>query len=148
MFDYADFTDFPQMNTAEQYPHKDLTERIIGAAFEVHNELGGGFVENVYENALAVELRKKGLKVEQQIAVDVKYHGESVGVFVADVVVERLVLIEIKSVRTLLPEHESKLIHYLKATGTEVGLLLNFNESVQVRRKIYTAKTAKIMGRH
>jgi GxxExxY protein len=100
--------------------------------------LGAGFVEKVYENALAIELRKRGLVVEQQKPVRVEYQGESVGEFVADLVVNGTVLVEIKSVKTLTLEYESKLIHYLKATGIEVGLLLNFGESVEVRRKIYT----------
>jgi GxxExxY protein len=127
-----------KMDAEVLYPHKDLTERIIGAAFDVHNELGAGFVEKVYENALAIELRKRALRVEQQKAVKVEYQGESVGEFVADLIVDNTVLVEIKSVKSLTPENESKLIHYLKATGIEVGLLINFGESVEVRRKIYT----------
>lgn len=134
----GDYADWAQMDAEVIYPHRDLTERIIGAAFDVHNELGAGFVEKVYENALAIELRKRGLVVEQQKPVRVEYQGESVGEFVADLVVNGTVLVEIKSVKTLTLEYESKLIHYLKATGIEVGLLLNFGESVEVRRKIYT----------
>ena len=131
------------MDTREAYPHKDLTENIIGAAFEVHNELGAGFVEKVYENALAIELRKQGFKVELQKPVGVEYQGESVGEFVADLIVGETVLVEIKSVKSLTPEYESKLIHYLKATGIEVGLLINFGESVEIRRKIYTPQPPK-----
>jgi GxxExxY protein len=126
------------MDAEVLYPQKDLTEKIIGAAFDVHNELGSGFVEKVYENSLAIELRKRGLRVEQQKPVKVEYQGESVGEFVADLIVDDTVLVEIKSVKSLTPEYESKLIHYLKATGIEVGLLINFAESVEVRRKIYT----------
>jgi GxxExxY protein len=129
------------MNTKEVYPHIELTEKIIGAAFEVHNKLGGGFVEKVYENALAAELRKQGHFVEQQKPVSVQYKDESVGEFVADMIVDETVLLEIKAVKFLTGEYESKLIHCLKAAGIEVGLLLNFGESVQVKRKIFTPKS-------
>ena len=131
------------MDAEVLYPHKDLTERIIGAAFDVHNELGAGFVEKVYENALAIELRKRGFKVEQQKPVRVEYQGESVGEFVADLIIDDTVLVEVKSVKSLTPENESKLIHYLKATGIEIGLLINFGESVDIRRKIYTPQSHK-----
>ena len=131
------------MDAEVLYPHKDLTERIIGAAFDVHNELGAGFVEKVYENALAIELRKRGFKVEQQKPVRVEYQGESVGEFVADLIIDDTVLVEVKSVKSLTPENESKLIHYLKATGIEIGLLINFGESVDIRRKIYTPQSPK-----
>ncbi len=126
------------MKTGDHYPHSDLTEKIIGAAFTVHNELGSGFVEKVYENALVIELRSNLIEVEQQVPVEVSYKGQPAGEFVADLVVDRKVLVEIKAVKALTHEFESKLIHYLKATGIEVGLLLNFGESVEVRRKIYS----------
>lgn len=138
--DYADYTDGTQMNEQEKYPLKELTEKIIGAAYEVHNTLGSGFVEKVYENALSEELREHGLSVEQQKPVSVIYKGKSVGEFIADMIVEQKVLVEVKSVKMLTKDFDSKLIHYLKATGIEVGLLINFGESVQVHRKIYTPK--------
>lgn len=124
-----------------EYPHKELTEKIIGAAYRVHNELGGGFIEKVYENALAEELRAIGFSVEQQKPIEVYYKGKSVGEFAADMIVENLVLLEIKAVKTLTEEYEAKLLHYLKATGIEVGLLLNFSDSVQVRRKVLTKQS-------
>lgn len=130
------------MDANEIYPHKDLTEAIIGAAFAVHNELGCGFVEKVYENALAVELRTRGRTCEKQRPVNVSYHDESVGEFVADLIVDGIVLVEVKAVKSLTAEYESKLIHYLKATGIEVGLLINFGESVKVKRKVYTPPTS------
>jgi len=123
-----------------EYPHQELTERIIGAAFIVHNELGGGFVEKVYENALALELRCMDYAVKQQPNASVFYRGQSVGDFQPDLIVEEKVLIDVKAVRMLTREFETKLIHYLKATGLEVGLLINFGESVQVRRKIFSRK--------
>jgi GxxExxY protein len=138
--DYADCTDGTQMSEQEKYPLKDLTEKIIGAAYEVHNTLGSGFVEKVYENALTEELREHGSIVEQQKPVSVLYKGKSAGEFIADMIVEKKVLVEVKSVKILTKDFDSKLIHYLKATGIEVGLLINFGESVQVHRKIYTPK--------
>jgi GxxExxY protein len=126
------------MEQGEDFPQKNLTEVIIGCAFAVHNQLGSGFVEKVYENGLAAELRRRGHKVDQQKPVSVSLKGESVGEFVADMVVDDAVLVELKAIKTILKEHEAKLIHYLKATGIEVGLLLNFSTSVQVRRKINT----------
>jgi len=131
------------MDDVAKYPLKELTEKIIGAAYEVHNTLGSGFVEKVYENALVEELREYGLTVEQQKPVSVFYKEKSVGEFIADLIVNNSVLVEIKSVKALTNEFASKLIHYLKATGIEVGLLINFAESVQVRRKIYTPKPTK-----
>lgn len=124
----------------EKYPLKELTEKIIGAAYDVHNELGSGFVEKVYENALTAELRRQEYVVEQQKALTVSYKGESVGEFITDLIVEKKVIVEIKAVKSLTDDFDAKLIHYLKATGIEVGLLINFGESVQVHRKIYTPK--------
>jgi GxxExxY protein len=126
------------MESEQAYPHRDLTEKIIGAAYSVHNELGSGFVEKVYENALVAELNERGMSVEQQKEVRVFYKARSVGEFVADVVVDGKVLIEVKSVRSLTDDFDAKLIHYLKATGIEVGLLINFGESVHVHRKVYS----------
>jgi GxxExxY protein len=144
-YDGTDYTDCTQidfsMNPKETYPHVELTEKIIGAAYEVHNKLGGGFVEKVYENALAAELRKRGHAVQQQKPMTVEYEGESVGEFAADMIVDETVLVEIKAVKALTNEYELKLIHYLKTSRIEVGLLLNFADSVQVRRKIFTPKS-------
>ncbi len=136
------------MEKQEIYPHKELTEKIIGAAFRVHNELGSGFVEKVYENALAIELRKMSLKVEQQNPVIVNYKGESAGEFVSDLIVENVVLVETKAVKLLSSKFESKLIHYLKASGIEIGLLLNFSKSVEVKRKIYSVSQSKFSSKN
>ncbi len=125
-------------NDSEKYPLKDLTEKIIGCAYTVHNELGAGFVEKVYENALAIELRDHAINVAQQKPIRVSYRGKAVGDFVADLVADDNVLVEVKAVKALTKEFDAKLLHYLKATGLEVGLLINFGESVQVRRKVYT----------
>ena len=112
-----------------------LTEAIIGAAYEVHNKLGNGFLERVYENALAVELRRRGFRVRQQTPITVYYEGEVVGEFFSDLLVEDRVIVEMKAVNAILKEHEVQLVNYLNATGIETGLLLNFGSSVQVRRK-------------
>jgi len=117
--------------------HADLTEKIIGAFFTVYNSLGYGFSEKVYENALVLELRKLGLKVEQQKRITVYYDGQVVGEYLADIVVNGVVIIELKAVRQLLKEHEAQLLNYLKATMIEVGLLLNFGPKAEFKRKVY-----------
>jgi GxxExxY protein len=114
---------------------KALTEKIIGCAFKVHNTLGAGFLEKVYENALRIELLKLGLKVKQQEPIKVYYEDEVVGDFYADLWIEDRVIIELKAVRALSKGHEVQLVNYLTATGVDTGLLLNFGPSVQVKRK-------------
>lgn len=117
--------------------HNDVTEQIIGAAFEVYNHLGFGFLESVYERSLAVELKTRGLKGAWQQPIIVHYKGEVVGEYVADLVVNDTVMVELKSVRALAQAHEIQLVNYLTATGVDVGLLINFGESkVEVRRKV------------
>ena len=113
----------------------ELTERIIGCAYRVHNELGSGFLEKVYENSLKIELEAAGLVVEQQCEVPVQYRGQVVGDFYADLVVAGRVIIELKAVRKLAKEHEVQLVNYLTATGVDDGLLINFGASVDVKRK-------------
>jgi GxxExxY protein len=117
--------------------HAELTEKIIGTFFKVYNALGYGFAEKVYENALLIELRKAGLKVEQQKAVTVYYEGAIVGEYVADVIVSDVVMLELKAVRQLTDEHEAQLLNYLKATPIEVGLLLNFGPKAEYKRKVF-----------
>ena len=112
-----------------------LTERIIGCAYAVHNELGPGFLEKVYENALRIELEEAGLCVSQQHPIPVRYRGRIVGDFFVDLLVENQVLVELKAVRTVAKEHEVQLVNYLTATGIDDGLLINFGYSVEVKRK-------------
>lgn len=122
---------------ADKFKFKVLTETIIQAAFTVHNTLGSGFLEKIYENALAIELGKLGMHVSQQAPLQVTYDGTVVGEYFTDLVVENKVILELKAVSHILPAHEVQLVNYLKATGIEVGLLLNFaGERVEVRRKI------------
>ncbi|MFO7957882.1 MAG: GxxExxY protein [Candidatus Brocadiia bacterium] len=119
------------------YRHGELTKRIIGAAYKVHNTLGYGFMEKVYENALGIELRRAGHEVRQQVPVQVSYEGEVVGDYVADLIVDGKVVVEVKAVATLDAVHEVQLVNYLKATGIEVGLLLNFGRKVEVKRRVF-----------
>jgi len=123
---------------SEEFKHTDITEKIIGAAYEVHNVLGFGFLEKVYENALAIELKQQGLSVRQQQPVQVFYKGHLVGDYVADLIVEDKIIVELKAVKLLRKTHEVQLVNYLKATRIEVGLLLNFGSSVKVTRKAFT----------
>ncbi|MEM9415709.1 MAG: GxxExxY protein [Planctomycetota bacterium] len=107
-------------------PINDLTELVIGCAFRVSTGLGPGFLEKVYENALALELRRSGLQVEQQYPVSVLYTGEVVGEYIVDLYVDRRLIIELKVAKTIDPIHVAQCINYLKATGHNVGLLMNF----------------------
>ena len=115
--------------------YSELTGLIISSVFDVSNELGSGFLESVYEKALVVALREKEFKVVEQCPLMVYYHGEMVGQFYADIVVEDKILLELKTVSAILPEHKAQIINYLKATGLPVGLLINFGSSkAEVRR--------------
>lgn len=113
----------------------DLTRTVIGCAYRVHNTLGGGFREQVYENALRIELEKLGIEAKQRDKLKVFYEGQVVGNYYPDLWIEGELIIEIKGVQTLLREHECQLVSYLAATGIENGLLINFGSSVQVKRK-------------
>lgn len=117
-----------------------LTETIIGAFYDVYNALGCGFLEKVYENALKLELKHRGLEVESQKPIKVFYQGSIVGEYFADLCVEGKVIIELKSAEKIRIEHEMQLFHYLKATQIEVGLLLNFGPKPEIRRKLWTNK--------
>jgi GxxExxY protein len=116
--------------------YEEITSQIIGSAFKVQSYFGFGFPEKVYENALIIELRKLGLKVEQQKPLTVRYYGAVVGEYVCDLVVDDKVLIKVKSVLRLVEAHHAQIVCYLRATGMEVGLLLNFGYSVEYKRKI------------
>jgi GxxExxY protein len=113
----------------------NLTHTIIGCAYKVHNVLGFGFLERVYENALRIELEKLGIRVLQQQELHVWYENQIVGEYVPDLWLPEKLIIEVKSVQNLSKEHEVKLIHYLAATKINDGLLINFGQSVQVKRK-------------
>lgn len=113
----------------------DLTHAVIGCAYKVHNVLGAGFLEKVYENALKVELAKRGIAARQQVKLPVWYEGHRVGLYFPDLWIEGQLIIELKAALALAPEHELKLVHYLTATGIDNGLLINFGKTVQIKRK-------------
>ena len=117
---------------------EDITREIIGAAFEVYKVLGYGFLEKVYENALRIELQLRALKVESQKPIRISYKGDSVGDYIADILVEEKVIVELKAEKEYNAKHEAQLINYLKATGLKVGLLINFGEDkCKPKRLVY-----------
>jgi GxxExxY protein len=117
--------------------YQELTEKIIGCAYKVYNEMGFGFLESVYEKCLLIELEKAGIRAESQKPITVHYDGQLVGNFIADILVEGEVILELKSVRRLAEVHEVQLVNYLTATGVDVGLLINFGAiKVCVKRKV------------
>jgi len=118
---------------------QELTKKIIGCSFEVINELGSGFLESVYEKALLIALKDSGLEVVAQQSIPVEFRNQNVGDFYADIVVEDEVLVELKAVKAILPEHQAQVINYLRATGLQVGLLINFGNS-QLEYKRFTRK--------
>lgn len=118
--------------TFSQYA--DITETIIGCAFKVGNTLGYGFAEKVYENALAIEIQKNGLRLAQQVPITVHYEGSVVGEYIADLIVENCVLVELKSAKGIDDAHIAQCLNYLKATKIKVGLLINFGKRVDIKR--------------
>jgi len=132
------------MNTDKNMLHKEITGKIIEAFYKVNNTLGYGFLEKVYENAMKIELIRMGLKVEQQKNIRVYYEDNEVGDYFADLIVNDIVIIELKAAENLCEEHEAQLINYLKATTLEVGLLLNFGKKAEFRRKIFTNDRKRI----
>lgn len=127
--------------------HQNLTEKIIGAFYTVYNALGYGFLEKVYENPMVIELQSAGLEVAAQYPINVYYREQVVGVYVADLLVAQSVIVELKAVRSLLPEHEAQLLNYLNATRYEVGLLLNFGVKAEIKRKILDNSRKKYRSR-
>jgi len=118
-----------------KYKYEKITGKIINCAYEVHNNLGYGFLEKVYENALLYELEKDQMKVEQQKPIEVYYDGQIVGEYFCDLLVENKVVVELKSVERIEKIHEVQVVNYLHATNKELGLLINFGKSVEVKRK-------------
>lgn len=117
--------------------YKEITEKIIGSAYRVYNQMGYGFLESVYEKCLAIELNKTGMSFSMQKSITVFYDNEIVGEFVADILVEGKVIVELKSVRKIIRAHEVQLVNYLVATNTPIGLIINFGEDkVEVKRKV------------
>jgi len=121
----------------------NLTDAVISGFYNVYNRLGVGFLEKVYENALLIEIEKIGLKAAAQRPISVYYDDLVVGEYFADILVEQSLILEIKAVSTLSSAHEAQSVNYLKATGLEVGLLLNFGPEPQVKRKVNTPERRK-----
>jgi GxxExxY protein len=126
----------PTYNAA-LYKHSELTEQIIGAFYAVYAALGYGFLENVYVKALIIELESRGMKVCDEFPIQVYYAGKLIGEYFADLIVNDLVILEIKAAKSLAVEHEAQLLNYLKATPYEVGLLLNFGPKPEAKRRSF-----------
>jgi GxxExxY protein len=126
--------------------HSGLTEKIIGVFYDVYNELGHGFLESTYAEALVIALEESGLRAAREVPVPVWFRGTKVGQYYADLVVEGTVLLELKAARALEAAHEAQLLHYLRATEIEVGLLLNFGLRPQFRRLLFDNHRKKIRG--
>jgi len=131
------------MNTA-MFKHKEITDIILRSFYEVYNELGDGFLESVYENALYIVLTGYGLCVKKQKDISVFFRGKEIGGFKADLIANEKVIVELKAVRALATAHEAQLINYLKATNIEVGLLLNFGRKPEFKRFVYDNKRKNI----
>lgn len=116
------------------FKHKDLTDKIIKCVYDVYNELGYGFLEKVYENALMIALYENGLSAENQRSIEVYYKNTIVGDYRADILVDNKVVLEIKAVKEFVSEHEAQLLNYLKATKYEVGFLINFGPKIEFKR--------------
>ena len=129
---------------ADSFKYKEITDIILRSFYEVYNELGDGFLESVYENALYIVLTGYRLYVERQKDIAVFFRGKVIGDFKADLIVNEKVIVELKAVSTLNPAHEAQLINYLKATNIEVGLLLNFGKKLEFKRFIYDNKRKNI----
>ena len=120
-----------------RFEHKELTRKVIGVFFNVYNELGHGFLESVYERSFELALSSVGIKVCRKIEIPVRFRGQTVGDFEADMLIEDCVLVELKAVRALDSAHEAQLLNYLRATDIELGLLLNFGLKPQFKRMAF-----------
>ena len=122
------------------YQHSYITNLIIKAFYNVYNKLGYRFLEKVYENALQIELQKFGLRCENQLQIKVYYENSEVGFYIADIIVNKCVIIEVKPAETICEQHEAQLTNYLKATDIEVGILLNFGKKPEFKRKVFSSE--------
>jgi GxxExxY protein len=123
---------------SDNYLHSDITSEIINAFYKVYNQLGYGFLEKVYQNSLLIELRRLGLECAALQPIDVFYEEYKVGFYIADIIVNNCVIIEIKAAEALCEEHEAQLVNYLRATDIEVGLLLNFGKKAELKKVFST----------
>ncbi len=132
----------------ENFKHSKITGLILKAFFKVYNTLGYGFLEKVYENAMLIELRKMGLSCSNQLPIQVFYDDQVVGDYIADILVEELVIVELKAIETIAPIHETILVNYLKGTELEVGLLLNFGPKPEYKRRVLTKEYLQSLERN
>lgn len=121
----------------DNYLHSDLTDRILHCVHEAHGKLGYGFLEKVYENALILLLERDGINAKQQVPVKVLFEGKIIGEYIADILVEEKVVLELKAVSTLSSIHEVQLVNYLKSSGIRVGLLINFGPKLTIKSKVF-----------
>ena len=121
-----------------EYLYSDITNEVLNAFYDVYNELGYGFLEKVYKNALFNELTQRGIRCQKEYPISVYYKGVCVGDYYADIMIEDKIILELKAVKTILPEHLAQLNNYLRATNAEVGLLLNFGMEPQKKRVVFT----------
>lgn len=121
-----------------EYLHSDITSEVLSAFYDVYNELGYGFLEKVYQNALFNELTQRGIHCQKEYPISVYYKGMCVGDYYADIMIENKIILELKAVKSILPEHLAQLNTYLRATDAEVGLLLNFGLEPQKKRIVFT----------
>ncbi len=126
------------MKSTDNFKHAEITNKIIAAFYNVYNKLGHGFLEKVYQNSLVIEMLKYGLDVNVQVPIKVFYDGKEVGYYFADLLVNDVVIVELKASEGLAPEHEAQLVNYLKATDIEVGILLNFGTKPSFKRKVFS----------
>ncbi len=124
--------------------HKELTDQILNAFYEVYNELGYGFLEKVYQNALYFELKDRGFNVVPQRRCAVHFKGREVGEYFSDIIVNDLIILELKACETIMEEHELQLQNYLKATAIEIGFVLNFGKEPEFSRKIFSNNMKKL----
>ena len=124
--------------------HKDLTEAVIKTFYDVYNELGYGFLEKVYQNSMHLELRARGFKVDAQKQIKVYYKEQEVGEYYADLVINELIIVELKAAEVIVEEFEWQLLNYLRGTNKEVGLLLNFGKKPEFRRKVFENSRKKL----
>ena len=132
----------------ENYKHSEITGLILKAFFKVYNTLGYGFLEKVYENAMLIELRKMGLRCSNQLPIQVFYDDQVVGDYTADILVEEIVIVELKGIESLAPIHETIVVNYLKGTELEVGLLLNFGPKPEYKRRVLTKEYLQSLERN
>ena len=136
------------MPSDSSYKHSELTDAIIGVFYEVYNELGFGFLESVYRKAVCMALIEKGLRVESEVATSVFFRGEKVGDFRADLIVNQIVLLELKTAEKIVRAHEAQVLNYLRSTTLELGLILNFGPQPQIRRLVLDNARKPLRGRH